>query len=69
MTKEMVGWHHQLNGREFQQAPEMVKDRAAWRAAIHGVAKRDTTEQLNQQQQALIREKKLVRLDILSNHP
>ena len=65
----MVGWHHQLNGHEFEQAPEMVKDRAAWHAAIHGVAKRDTTDQLNQQQQALIRKKKLVRLDILSNHP
>ena len=47
----------------------MVKDRAAWHAAIHGVAKRDMTDQLNQQQQALIRKKKLVRLDILSNHP
>ena len=36
---EMVRWHHHLNGHEFEQAPEMVKDREAWHAAVHGVAK------------------------------
>ena len=35
----MVGWHHQLNGHEFEQAPEMVKDREAWLATAHGVEK------------------------------
>ena len=34
---EMVGWHHWLNGHEFEQAPGVVMDREAWRAAVHGV--------------------------------
>ena len=33
----MVGWHHQLNGLQ-----EMVRDRASWRAAVHGVAESHT---------------------------
>ena len=33
---EMVGWHHELNGHEFE---EIVKDRGAWSAAFHGVTK------------------------------
>ena len=32
---EMVGSHHQLNGHEFEQIWEIVKDREAWRAAAH----------------------------------
>ena len=39
---EMAGWHHQLNGHEFEQALEMVKDREAWRAAVCGVAESRT---------------------------
>ena len=38
----MVRWHHQLNGHEFKQTEEIVKDREAWRAAVHGVAKSRT---------------------------
>ena len=34
----MVGWHHQLNGRELSTLQEMVRDREAWRAAVHRVA-------------------------------
>ena len=36
---EMVGWHHRLNGREFEQARKMLTDREDWRAAVHGVTK------------------------------
>ena len=34
---EMAGWHHGLDGHESLQ--ELVMDREAWRAVIHGVAK------------------------------
>ena len=36
---EMVEWHHQLNGHEFEQLRELVMDREAWPAVVHGVAK------------------------------
>ena len=46
---EMAGWHHWLDGHESSELWELVMDREAWCAAIHGVAKsrtqlRDWTE-------------------------
>ena len=40
---EMVGWHHGLNGHEFEQTPGVVMNREeAWGAAVHGVTKSRT---------------------------
>ena len=36
---EMAGWHHWLDGLESGELRELVMDREAWRAVIHGVAK------------------------------
>ena len=36
---EMVGWHHQLNGYELGKPYELVMDRVAWCAVVHGVTK------------------------------
>ena len=39
---EIVGWHHRFDGHEFEQAPELVMDKEAWRATFHRVAKSGT---------------------------
>ena len=40
--EEMTGWHHRCNGCELGQTWVMVRDREAWRAALHGVTKSGT---------------------------
>ena len=39
---EMVGWHHDSVDMSLSKLREMVKDREAWCAAVHGVTKRWT---------------------------
>ena len=36
---EMVGWHHRLNGHEFEQALGDGEEQGSLAAAVHGVAK------------------------------
>ena len=36
---EMIGWHHRLNGHEFEQVLGVGDDRKAWCAAVHGATK------------------------------
>ena len=40
----MVGWHYQLDGHEFEQAPGVGdgQGKGTWSAIVHGVAKSQT---------------------------
>ena len=39
---EIVGWHHQFNEHEFEQAPRVGEGQVSWHAEVHGVIKSRT---------------------------
>ena len=41
---ETVGWHHRLNGHEFEQAPGDSEGQGSLVCSVRGVAELDTTE-------------------------
>ena len=46
---EMVGWHHRLNGHEFESTPR-DSGQGSLASAVHGVTELDMIEQLNNNQ-------------------
>ena len=45
--EEMVGWHHQLDGHEFEKAPGVGDGHGSLACCIPWVTELDNTERLN----------------------
>ena len=58
---EMVGWHHRLDGYEFEQTLGVGDGQEAWCAAVHGVTKSQTL--LSDWTDMLFRRKAMTNLD------
>ena len=50
----MVGWHHPLDGHEFEQAPGDSEGQGSLVGCSPWGLKRDTTQQLNKVQAAAV---------------
>ena len=59
MTEDkMVGWHHRLNGHEFEQAPRIGDGQGNLACCSPwGRKESDTTEQLNRTDGAIIQDR------------
>ena len=64
MTEDEIGWHHQLNGHEFEQAPEDGEGQGSLACCSPwGCNELDMTEQLNSSKIACCARKQIMLKD------
>ena len=58
---EMVGWHHQLSGHEFEQTPDDSEGQGSLAfCSPWGCKELDTTEQMNNNKKQLVTELRVI---------